>query len=100
MGATVFGARATPSSAVGAATGPEPAVMDRDSVCGRPVERAPSEDTVHHQGNTYYFCSAGCRRAFESDPAEYLDPARRSSTRSSLEALKTDPQARRSVVSP
>jgi len=49
-------------------------------VCGRPVERAPGKDAVHYQANTYYFCSAGCRRAFESDPSEYLDPARRPST--------------------
>jgi len=80
LGATVFGARATPSSTAGGVTGREPAQMDRDPVCGRPVDRAAGNDTVHFQGITYYFCTDGCRRAFESDPAEYLDPGRRPST--------------------
>jgi YHS domain-containing protein len=27
---------------------------------------------LQHDGITYYFCSAGCRRAFENDPAAHL----------------------------
>jgi YHS domain-containing protein len=34
-------------------------VADRSS---RPLE---------HEGVTYYFCRAGCRRTFEADPAAY-----------------------------
>ena len=26
---------------------------------------------LEYEGVTYYFCSAGCRRAFEKDPAAY-----------------------------
>jgi Cu+-exporting ATPase len=25
-----------------------------------------------YKGQTYYFCSAGCKRAFETDPEKYL----------------------------
>ena len=27
---------------------------------------------LEHDGVTYYFCCAGCRRAFEQDPAAYV----------------------------
>jgi YHS domain-containing protein len=27
---------------------------------------------LQHGGVTYYFCSAGCQRAFENDPAAYV----------------------------
>ena len=27
---------------------------------------------LDHDGVTYYFCCAGCRQAFEKDPAAYL----------------------------
>ena len=28
-----------------------------------------------HDGRTYYFCSAGCLKSFESDPARYVTVA-------------------------
>ena len=34
----------------------------------------PSGGTHDHDGQTYYFCSPGCRVAFSSEPAKYLDP--------------------------
>jgi xanthine dehydrogenase accessory factor len=43
-----------------------------DPVCGMTVEVGPGADSYQHQGVTYYFCCAGCRRAFEKDPAAYL----------------------------
>jgi YHS domain-containing protein len=27
---------------------------------------------LEHDGVTYYFCRAGCRRDFEADPAAYV----------------------------
>ena len=30
-----------------------------------------SSRPLEHEGVTYYFCSAGCRAAFEKDPAAY-----------------------------
>jgi xanthine dehydrogenase accessory factor len=43
-----------------------------DPVCGMTVPAGPEGSPVEHEGLTYYFCSAGCRRAFENDPAGYL----------------------------
>jgi xanthine dehydrogenase accessory factor len=42
-----------------------------DPVCGMSV--AAVESTLHaeYAGTTYYFCSAGCRRAFLADPEHY-----------------------------
>ena len=43
-----------------------------DPVCGMTVDPAKSPHRHSHEQKTYYFCSAGCRRAFENDPAAYL----------------------------
>ena len=45
---------------------------DKDPVCGMTVAAASSSYPLEHQGVTYYFCRAGCRREFEQDPAAYL----------------------------
>jgi P-type Cu+ transporter len=44
-----------------------------DPVCGMTV--GPSEKSVVHDGQTYYFCSAGCATKFRADPARYLTSA-------------------------
>ena len=46
-----------------------------DPVCGMSVDPAAAKHTTEHQGQTYYFCAPGCKKAFEADPAKYLDPA-------------------------
>jgi xanthine dehydrogenase accessory factor len=43
-----------------------------DPVCGMTVTADASGRPLAHDGVTYYFCSAGCRRAFEQDPAAHL----------------------------
>jgi xanthine dehydrogenase accessory factor len=43
-----------------------------DPVCGMTVAVAGAKETTVHEGVRYYFCCAGCRRRFESDPARYL----------------------------
>jgi xanthine dehydrogenase accessory factor len=43
-----------------------------DPVCGMTVAVAGAKETTLHAGVRYYFCCAGCRRRFESDPARYL----------------------------
>jgi xanthine dehydrogenase accessory factor len=62
---------------------PEPAGQAADPVCGMTVtaaDRSPSGGdrggrppglALRHDGVDYYFCSAGCRRAFENDPDAY-----------------------------
>jgi len=44
-----------------------------DPVCGMSVEVATAQHTATHDGTTYYFCAAGCRKKFLEDPAGYLD---------------------------
>jgi YHS domain-containing protein len=43
-----------------------------DPVCGMTVVADDSSFPLQHSGVTYYFCRAGCRRAFEADPAAYV----------------------------
>jgi YHS domain-containing protein len=48
----------------------------RDPVCGMTVDRGKSL-TSEWRGETYYFCGAGCKRRFDADPEQYLNPSRR-----------------------
>jgi len=43
-----------------------------DPVCSMTVAVAGARETMLHEGVMYYFCCAGCRRRFESDPSRYL----------------------------
>jgi Cu+-exporting ATPase len=43
-----------------------------DPVCGMTVNVSDAQHRAVHDGQTYYFCSAGCRNAFEKDPAPFL----------------------------
>jgi xanthine dehydrogenase accessory factor len=52
-----------------AATAPAEA---RDLVCGMTVAADASSHPYEHDGETYYFCCAGCRDRFAADPAAYL----------------------------
>jgi Cu+-exporting ATPase len=45
----------------------------RDPVCGMSVDPATSKHRFDHKGETFHFCSAGCRTKFAADPAKYLD---------------------------
>ena len=44
-----------------------------DPVCGMTVDPATAKHKAEHQGQSYYFCSAGCRTKFVATPAKYLD---------------------------
>jgi YHS domain-containing protein len=48
--------------------------METDPVCGMDVDPATAQHKSEYQGQTYYFCAPGCRKAFEADPKKYLDP--------------------------
>ena len=43
-----------------------------DPVCGMTVDPATSKHRFDHHGETFHFCSAGCRTKFAADPAKYL----------------------------
>ncbi|MDO9713808.1 heavy metal translocating P-type ATPase [Paracraurococcus lichenis] len=45
-----------------------------DPVCGMKVDPTTSKHRVEHAGQTFHFCSAGCRARFEADPGKYLKP--------------------------
>ena len=45
----------------------------RDPVCGMAVDPATSQHRFEYRGETYHFCSAGCRTKFAADPGQYLD---------------------------
>ena len=43
-----------------------------DPVCGMTVAVEGARELAVHEGVTYYFCAAGCRRRFEEEPARHL----------------------------
>ena len=43
----------------------------KDPVCGMDVDPRTAQHKSDHQGRTYYFCSPGCKAAFEKEPARY-----------------------------
>ena len=48
--------------------------MATDPVCGMQVNPNVAQHRSEYQGKTYYFCAPGCKKAFDADPAKYLDP--------------------------
>ena len=45
----------------------------KDPVCDMDVDmRKPNGGTHEHNGETYYFCGPGCKRAFQKEPEAYL----------------------------
>lgn len=43
----------------------------KDPVCGMTVDAERTPHRSEYQGKTYYFCSAGCKKAFDDKPAAY-----------------------------
>ena len=43
----------------------------KDPVCGMDVDTS-TDLKVEYEGQTYYFCSRGCKLEFEEDPEKYL----------------------------
>lgn len=48
------------------------AAVVRDPVCGMTVDPAIAKHSVRHEGQDFYFCSAGCKAKFEAEPQKYL----------------------------
>ncbi len=46
--------------------------MHKDVVCGMTVEPKTAAAKSEYQGQTYYFCSKGCKAAFDKNPAKFL----------------------------
>src|SRR5258706_15749896 len=49
------------------------ATTTRDPVCGMAVNPQTAKHTTQHDGQSYWFCCAGCRQKFEADPRQYLE---------------------------
>jgi YHS domain-containing protein len=44
----------------------------KDPICSMSVREGPKAITYDYKGQTYYFCSPGCKRQFEKDPEKAL----------------------------
>ena len=53
-----------------------------DPVCLMKVDSGNKDLMFTHRMRTYYFCAAGCRKAFEGNPDKYL--SKKSSKRKGL----------------
>ena len=62
----------TPLAADSTAHAGEQVPTAQDPVCGMSVRTASARHQAEHAGQTYYFCSAGCRQKFIAEPARYL----------------------------
>ncbi len=52
----------------------------QDPVCGMMIDPDKTSFKSKHQGDTYHFCSADCKKAFDAEPqtyAELLNPGQR-----------------------
>ena len=49
--------------------------MTTDPVCKMKVDPQKSAATAEHQGQTYYFCSHSCHKAFVAEPQKYASGA-------------------------
>ena len=45
----------------------------RDPVCGMYVDTATAAYRSTFEGETYYFCSASCKRSFDAAPAHFVE---------------------------
>jgi YHS domain-containing protein len=46
--------------------------MAKDPVCGMDVDEKTAAGQSEYQGQTYYFCSPGCKRSFDKEPEKYV----------------------------
>jgi Cu+-exporting ATPase len=46
--------------------------MAKDPVCGMEVKPDQAAGKSEHGGQTYYFCSNGCKQRFDLNPQVYM----------------------------
>ena len=46
-----------------------------DPVCGMDIDPATAAGTSEYKGQTYYFCSPGCKKSFDKDPEQHVGAA-------------------------
>ena len=47
--------------------------MVKDPVCGMEVDPKTAGGKSDYKGQTYYFCSLGCKKAFDKEPEKYAN---------------------------
>ena len=55
--------------------------MGIDPVCKMEVNPASAEAQSEYEGQSFYFCSAECKRKFDADPQRYIDDTDRAQGR-------------------
>ena len=43
-----------------------------DPVCHMDIDPSTAAGTSEYNGQTYYFCSPGCKKSFDANPEKYL----------------------------
>jgi YHS domain-containing protein len=51
-------------------------MMAIDPVCKMTVDEKKAAATSEYKGKKYYFCAAGCKKAFDQNPEKYLAPGK------------------------
>ncbi len=51
---------------------PDGSPQTTDPVCGMEVDSHATDFSHEHHGETFYFCSAGCKEKFMKDPHQYM----------------------------
>ena len=46
--------------------------MAKDPVCGMDVDPKTAAAKSEHKGQTYYFCSKGCKATFDKNPEKFV----------------------------
>ncbi len=47
--------------------------MVKDLVCGCEIDEKLAVAQSEHMGKAYYFCAPNCKKAFDEDPAKYIE---------------------------
>lgn len=54
--------------------------MYRDPICGMQVDPRTAAGQSEYQGQTYYFCSPGCKKTFDAAPQKYAEAGKQPQT--------------------
>ena len=46
--------------------------MAKDPVCGMDVDERTAAGKSEYKGQTYFFCSPGCKQTFDRDPEKFV----------------------------
>jgi Cu+-exporting ATPase len=79
---------------------PPAADAARDPVCGMSVDPVKTPHHADHAGESYFFCSAGCRQKFVADPAKYLAPKPAPAPSGAVWTCPMHPEVRQSAPGP